>query len=438
MIFLLVFFSHFTAITRSNSLVAAELTNEEGKAHINRVICTDSGQCLIFYYRSKSVSDTGSFNGPYVKACKLTPSGEFTNLSSSILLNASADIINSIDIYEVQENSESIRLIGLDGKILYEIWWFKSNNSAIVKERNFGKTFAYGVFSRRSQWPYINQIQNYSLVGLETSGEPTDNYQLIKVNLDSVERIPIEITREELDFNGPMYYLFDGNNSIYMFDYNFNYDQLRIRRLFLNGTVDNYITLYLPPSMYARKEYLFIGRDENPYFGFMSFGPNSENSSIEEYTHTFSITNIISKQTFAYSFTSLDNSFRWDLLIDSTSNTHVILHTYPLTQYLKFLPDYTLSFDSILELPETGNKYIKKHSFTLYQDRYILGGLEKENKDAGVFVIDIDNGELISVNSSLIQFINYSQEYSGSFEYFLLLPSLIILVLINRRKNGSS
>ena len=412
-------------------MVAASPEKEEGEARILRTICTDTGLCLLFFYRRTSPSDYEVMNGPYVKTAYLTPSGGFKNLSSSVYLNITDEILNGMHIYEVQEDDDTFRLIGYNGKILYEIWWFKSNNSAIVKEKNVAKIS--GTFSGLSQWPYMNKIQNYSIVGLERPRERTDFFQMIKFNFDSVEKIPIEITLEELNTNSPSY-LFDGNDSIFVIDYHvdFNYGQIRIRRLFLNGTLENYFFLDCPTGS-PRGESLFIGRDGNLYFGLKIYDSDWQNYSQENYSHFLSITNLISKQTLTYSFTSPDNSYDFDLIIDSTSNLHVILNTYSTTHYVNFSPDYTLNFKSILKFPETGRRYIPDESFSLFQNRYFLGGLYKENKDVGVFVMDAKTGELISVDTSLFPFINYPKEFFGYFELLPILPGLITLIFIKKR-----
>lgn len=119
---ILLVFSFFITTSHCYPFSSAVSTPAEGRAHISRVICTDSGLCLIFYYRTKAPSDVVETNGPYVKAVYLTPSGDLTNPSPSINLTLKAGIINSMDVYEVQEEGDLFRLIGYDWKILYEIW----------------------------------------------------------------------------------------------------------------------------------------------------------------------------------------------------------------------------------------------------------------------------------------------------------------------------
>lgn len=430
---ILLVFSFFISATNCHPLTTTSPKPEEGRAHINRVICTNTGLCLIFFYRTKAPSDVGEINGPYVKAAYLTSSGYLTNLSSSINLIMNADIINDMDVYEVQEEGDLFRLIGCEDKVLYEIWWFKSNNSAVVKEKDLEGDIEWGERETHHQWPHVNQIRNYTLVGLGRPVSSNKLYQFIKIDMERVERIPIQVTSEQ--FNEPRYYLFDGADSFFTFDYldEFQLNQLLIRRLFLNGTFYDYMTLDLVRTN-RRWYYYFIGEDHNPYLGIRSFDPLWEDYSLDQYTHTFFLVNLTSKQIITHSFVSQDNSYAWDVLIDSESNIHVILNTYTSTQYLKFSQNGVIDVNSTLVFPETGRFHIPSDSFALYQDQYLLGGLEKENRNAGVFVIDRNTGKVVSVNGSLIPFIDYPKDFFGYFGFFVLLPGLIAISVFRRTR----
>ena len=131
---------------------------------------------------------------------------------------------------------------------------------------------------------------------------------------------------------------------------------------------------------------------------------------------------------------SQDNSYAWDVLIDSESHIHVILNTYTSTQYLKFSQNGVVDVNSTLVFPETGRFHIPSDSFALYQDQYLLGGLEKENRNAGIFVIDRHTGKVVSVNGSLIPFIDYPKDFFGYFGFFVLLPGLIAISVFRRTK----
>lgn len=431
----LIIFSSFISIPTYTSLLTASLTQEEGEGHINRVICTNTGFCIIFYYRTKAPSDVVEENGPYAKVVYLTPSGELTNPSPSINLTLNADIINDMDVYEVQEEGNLFRLIGCEDRILYEIWLFKNNNSAIIREKDLADEIKWWERETHHQWPQVNQIRNYTFVGLETPDSPQDFYQFIQVDLEGVKKAPIPTTVEQ--FDDPKYHLFDGNDSFFTFDYlNERYidnpNQLLIRRLFLNGTSHDYMTLDLA-STNRRWYYYFMGKDDNPYFGIRSYDPNWDDYSLDQYTHTFYLVNLTSKQKITYSFVSQDNSYAWDVLIGSEGHIHVMVNTYTTTQYLRFTQNGVIDVNSTLTFPETGRAHIPKRSFALYQDKYLLGGLKKEEENAGLFVMDINTGEVISVDVSLIPFIDYPRDFFGSFGFILILPGLIAFHFFRKR-----
>lgn len=401
LISIMIVLSFFISTPTFNSLSTVLSTQEEGRAHINRVICTNTGLCLIFYYRTKAPSDVVYTNGPYVKAVYLTPSGDLTNPSPSINLTMNADIINDMDVYEVQEGDDLFRLIGYDGEILYEIWWFKNNNSAIVREKDLEDTFGWNERETHHQWPQVNEIRNFTLIGLETPAlsSSQDFYQFVQVDKEGVERVPIPVTLEQ--FNEPKFHLFDKNDSFFTFNYVYQDQHILIRRLFLNGTFHNYMTMDVDNTN-RRWYHYFIGQDDNLYFGLRGLDPYWEDYSLDEYTHTFYLANLASKQKITHSFVSQDHSYAWDVLIDSESHIHVIINTYTTTQYLKFTQSGVVDVNSTLTFPETGRFHIPSHSFALYQDKYLLGGLEKEDRNAGLFVIDTNTGKSVVVNVSFI------------------------------------
>lgn len=143
---------------------------------------------------------------PYVTTAYLTPSGDLTNPNPAINLTMNADIINYMDVYEVQEEGDLFRLIGCGDMILYEIWLFKNNNSAIVRERDLEDDIGWWELEIHHQWPQVNQIRNYTFTGLETPDSPQDFYQFLQIDIEGVEKAPIPITLEQ--FDDPRYHLF--------------------------------------------------------------------------------------------------------------------------------------------------------------------------------------------------------------------------------------
>jgi hypothetical protein len=437
LISLMIVLSLFLSISTCYSFSTVLSTKEEGHAHVNRVICTNTGLCLIFYYRTKAPSDAVFTNGPYMKVVHLIPSGDLVNPSPSIYLHMNADIINNMDVYEVQEEGDLFRLIGYDGEILYEIWWFKNNNSVFIREKDLEGAFGWYEREIHHQWPQVNEIRNLSLIGLETPDSPQDFYQFLQVDIEGIDKVPIPITLEQLDDSNERYHLFNGHDSFYTFEYrdDFQYNHLVIRRLFLNGTFHDYMTLDLVHTN-RRWFYYFIGKDHNCYFGIQGFDSNWEDYSLDQYTHTFYLVNLTSKQIFTQPFVTEDNSYAWDVLIDSKSHIHVIINTYTDTQYLKFTQSGILTVNSTLTFPETGRFHIPSNSFALYQDRYLLGGLEKENRNTGLFVIDTNSGKSVAVNGSLIPFIDYPKDYLGDFGFFILFPGLIAIVIFRKTRRS--
>ena len=414
-----------------NALATTGSPKETGLVRFNRIICTDTGLCLLFYHRVLTIGDVGQVNGPYVKAVYVTPSGEITTSALSINLsmnaNISFDIVhNYMDVQEIQEEGDVFRLIGYneDYRTLYEIWYFKHNNSLLVKEKALGAVGEWG-YECLHQWPIVKQLTNYTLVGLIWP------HQMIKVNFHSFERIYIPAEYSPVR-EIPDLHLFDGNNSFYAFDYE-PYNILYIQRLFLNGSEAYHLREDLVPTN-RRWGSLLKGKDGNLYFGIRCLDPNWEDFTLKHYNHTFYLVNIVAKQILSHSFTTPDHSYRWDVLIDSEGCPHMIINTY-VTQYLKFTSSGVLSIQSTLAFPETGRFHIPHENFALYQNKYLVGGLYKENKNAGLFVIDVNTGKIVSVNASLLPYIDYPHGFFISFEFFPLgIFSLFLLHVVLRKK----
>lgn len=428
-------------ITTSGVPVTASPTKEEGQARIVRVICTDTGLCLIFYYREAFPSDYGIRSGPYVKTAYLTPSGEFTKLSAAFdLYMNNAEIMHYLFVFEVQEDDNFLRLIGTDFAYLCEIWWCKNNNSIKVREKDLrdllGKNFHHHIaLESLLQWRYVNRIKNYSLIGLETPirEHPNDFYQLVKIDFDTVEKIPIPISLVEL--KNAWRFLFDGNDSLFFANYpgvsgTGRSDQLLIQRLFLNGTLQDYLTLDRLPIGHDFFPYTDV--KGNPFLGIFCRDPKWQDFSREVYNHTFYLINLVNNHTFSHSFTSQENSPSWDVLSDAIGNFHIVLNAEKITEYLKFSPNGTLLHQSTLAFPESGKFHIPDDSCSLYQTKYVLGGLYRKNKDAGLFVVNTDTGETVSVDTSLIPYIDYPKDFFG-IEGLVILPSIATLALIRNK-----
>ena len=436
-----------TTTLHDNPVSTAEPTTEGSRVRFNRIICTDTGFCLIFYHRSITRGDVREYNGPYVKAVYITPLGEITNPSPSLNLsmntNVSWDIMYNdyLNIHEVQEEGDTLRLIGYHKGTLYEIWFFKNNNSLLVKDKSILEWWGYEIFH---QWLYENQITNYTLVGL---GGEDESLQLVKVDFHGVEKITFPGSYGRTN---PNRHLYDGNNSFFLCYYDVPtisgiYNELIIRRLFLNGTISDYIEDDLAPTN-RRWGSLLRSKDGNLYLGIRSYDPYWQDFSRKLYNHTVYLVNLASKQILSHSFTSQDSSYQWDVLIDSEGRYHVMLHTYFATQYLKFSPNGVLSIQSTLTFPETGMSHIPRGNFALSQNKYLIGGLYKENSDAGMFVVDVSTGKVVSVNASLMASTGY---FRNTFIFYTLFDillstlgitqiSIILLVLFILVKRTSS
>ena len=78
---------------------------------------------------------------------------------------------------------------------------------------------------------------------------------------------------------------------------------------------------------------------------------------------------------------------------------------------------------------------------TKFQNKYLIGGLYKENNDAGLFVIDVSTGKVVSVNASLIPSIGYSQDsfitlYSfGLYSLSFLLGTGFIVFILGLKRH---
>ena len=323
-----------TTTLQDNSVLTIDPVKEDGRARFNRVIVTDTGLCLIFYHRQVTQLHThiDQKNGPYVKAVYITPLGEIINPSPSINLSLNTDVAFDImyndylDVHEVQEEGDTLRLIGYNGGTLYEIWYFKNNGSIFVKDKSI--LLEWWGYESFHQWLYENQITNYTLVGLQWPGRENESLQMVKVDFCGVEKIFIPRT---FGSTNPNLRLYDGNNSFFLFYYEGYYGRLIINRLFLNGTISSYFVEDLVPTD-RRWGSLFRSKDGTLYLGIESLDPYWEDYSRKQYNHTFYLVNLASKQIFSHSFTSQDSSYSWDVLIDSEGCYHVMLQTFSATQ----------------------------------------------------------------------------------------------------------
>ena len=432
-----------------NDSVTADIPKlEEGYPRLRRVVCTDSGLCLIFYSRIVQEGDLGYENGPYVKAAYITAAGKITELGSSIPLsmnvNASYNIIrNYMYIHEVQEEEDIFHLIGFDPDgILYEIWYFKNNNTVYVKEKNYGLNGLYGYITH-DQWSHTTQIRNYSLIRLDWTDFSDEKFVIMsKANLEGVEEISLPLYWGQR----PGKYMFDGNNSFFLFYYDGYHPSqtiklrhsLDIKRIFLNGTWYDYLSGFQLVPTNRRRGYLFRGADDGLYLGIRGNDPQWEDYTRTRYNHTFYLVNIATKQIITHSFTSPEQIYEWDVLIDSESYFHVLLHSYYKTQYLKFTPNGSISFDTTLAFPQTGDSYIRPNTFALYQNKYLVGGLRQKNDDIGLFVSALETGEVVSINTSLIPYIGDRQNLFTPFAFSPLTSISLVIILVKIRKKENS
>ncbi|MFX1515842.1 MAG: hypothetical protein ACFFC6_05990 [Promethearchaeota archaeon] len=428
-IVLIILLLNITTTFYDTTLTTADLTKEEGFARFNRIICTDTGLCLIFYHRLVSHGDVCEAKGPFVKAVNITPLGKITYQRPSINFSMNADVTfnilynNDFDVHEVQEEGDAVRLIGYNEGTLYEIWYFKNNNSVLVKEKKITEWWEY---ERFYQWLYQTQITNYTLVGIQWSNRENESLQLVIVDFHSVEKISIPRT---LGFTGTAdQHFYDGNNSVFLiYIENYPSSRLIINQLFLNGSMSNCLVeeLGLTSRRYGS---LFRNKDEMFFLGIRCYDPFWQDS-LTQYNHTFYLINFASKQFFSHSFLSQDSTYRWDVLLDSEGHPHVILHEYFATRFLKFSPYGELLFQSVLLLPETGRANIPRESFTLFQDTFLIGGYYEENYDAGIFVLNISTGKIIDENKSLLPSIEYSPGLIKGFGVVFVLLVLLISII---------
>ncbi|MHA2112479.1 MAG: hypothetical protein ACW98W_13450, partial [Candidatus Hodarchaeales archaeon] len=211
-------------------------------------------------------------NGPYVKAVHITPSGEITNPSSSYNLSSKVDIWSDFEMIAFVEENDSFRFIGSDSgsSSIYEIWWFKANNSFAFKEGG---------------------ITDYNKIRLVTPPALDDYFTMTNTSLEGTVEIIIPISLKE--FSAPDKYLFDHNSSSF-FVFFYTGTRVIIRRLFLNGTFLHESVVDLRYTADHRHElHPIISRDGLPYLGI--WWRNEE--KIDDYNYTLFLIDLLSKST---------------------------------------------------------------------------------------------------------------------------------------------
>lgn len=406
---LLIVLPTFSIINSYHS--SSDLSSEKGEPHFDRIICTDSGLCLIFYHRVAVYGgDAVTINGPYVKAVHITPSGGIINPSSSYDFSSKVDVWGSFNTIAFVEEIDSFRYIGSDSGSIYEIWWLKANNSIIFKDE---------------------QITAYNEIQLVTHHVPDDYFTMINNSLEGIEETIIPLSLKE--FSAPDKYLFDNTSSSFFVFFKKSFytgTRVIIRRLFTNGSYfhESIVDLGLAANHYYLNP--IIGGDGSPYLGI--WWRNDE--KVEDYNFTLLLVNLLSKSTFNHSFMSPYKHLDHKVLIDTSGCTHLLLNYYTyISQYLKFSSNHTFDFQVTLTVPDSDRYSFPSDSFNLFQNNLLIGGVESDDS-AGIVVINSSTGQLISINSSLIPYIPFSDGSFITFNFFGIFPFLILLVFLRKKK----